>query len=273
MITVSTREGEALLPIRTDALITDSKIALDNVQVIPADLGWTEGDGRPLEPDLLPQINEDDACRLILTSGTTGAPRAVAVSHKLLANRMARHSSVFGNRLANCSRIYSDVPVSSSLGFQFLIYTLWRGGTAFFPGKDFESTLPVFEDYKVQCVVGSPGGFENLLRWFDVIHAYQSNIEVLLCAGDVLSRALSDRLRSRICSHLVTFYGSTEASMSASAHAHEIAGVPRAVGFVTPGVTIEVIDSSGAGAGKSRHMQRQAHVRYGSIADIALLDH
>ena len=246
MITVSTREGEVLLPIRTDALITDSKIVLDNVQVIPADLGWTEGDGRPLEPNLLPQIHEDDVCRLILTSGTTSAPRAVAISHKLLASRMARHSSVFGNRLANCSRIYSDVPVSSSLGFQFLIYTLWRGGTAFFPGKDFESTLPVFEDYKVQCVVGSPGGFENLLRWFDVIHAYQSNIEVLLCAGDVLSRALSDRLRSRICSHLVTFYGSTEASMSATAHAHEIAGVPRAVGFVTPGVTIEVIDSSGA---------------------------
>ena len=59
--------------------------------------------------------------------------------------------------------------MSSSLGFQFLIYALWRGGTAFFPGDNFENTLRAFEDYKVQCLVGSPGGFENLLRWFDVI--------------------------------------------------------------------------------------------------------
>src|SRR5262249_7763794 len=81
--------------------------------------------------------------------------------------------------------------------------------------------------------------------WFDVVPAYQSNIEVLVCAGDVLSRSLSDRLRSRICSHLIAAYGSTEASMSACAHAHEIADTPRAVGFVTPGVTIQIVDQSG----------------------------
>jgi acyl-CoA synthetase (AMP-forming)/AMP-acid ligase II len=246
MTTVSTREDEESLPINIDALIADTKLPFVTVgRIILADLGWTEGDGRPLEPHLLPEIHEDDLCRIILTSGTTSAPKAVAISHKLLAMRMARHLTVFGNRLGDCSRIYSDVPVSSSLGFQFLIYSLWRGGTAFFPGSDFESTLPVFEQYKVQCMVGSPGGFENMLRWFDVVPAYQSNIEVLLCAGDVLSRTLSDRLRSRICSHLVTFYGSTEASMSATAHAHEIAEVPRAVGFTTPGATIQIVDSAG----------------------------
>ena len=247
MTTVSIREDEGSMPIKFDLLIADSKLPIINMgRVMLADIGWTEGDGRPLEPHLLPQINDDDFCRIILTSGTTGASKAVAISHKMLAGRMSRHITVFGNRLGNCSRIYSDVPISSSLGFQFLIYTLCRGGTVFFPGKDFETTLPAFEQYNVQCVVGSPGGFENLLRWFDVVPAYQSNIEVLLCAGDVLSQTLSERLRSRICSHLVTFYGSTEASMSAVAHAHEISMIPRAVGFVTPDVTIQIVDPSGA---------------------------
>jgi len=246
MITLSLREGDVSLPFKIDALIADGKRAFADIgRVILADLSWTEGDARPLEPHLLPQTHEDDLCRLILTSGTSGAPKAVALSHKLLANRMARHAT-FGNRIANCSRTYSDVPVSSSLGFQFLIYTLSRGGTAFFPGENFASTLRVIEDYKVQCLVGSPGGFENLLRWFDTVPAYQSNIEVIFCGGDVLSRSLSDRLRSRICSHLVAAYGSTEASMSAVAHAHEIAKVPRAVGFVTPGVVIQIVDSADA---------------------------
>ena len=48
---------------------------------------------------------------------------------------------------------------------------LWRGGTIFFPGDDFGNTLRVIEDYRVQCLIGSPGGFENLLRWFDTVPA------------------------------------------------------------------------------------------------------
>ena len=247
MITVSLREGDGAIPLKVDAQIADPALLVAGMgRLIIADLGWAEGDGSPLEPHLLPQIHEDDLCRIILTSGTTNVPKAVGLSHRLVASRIARHPMVFGNRLGDCSRIYSDVPISSSLGFQFFIYTLWRGGLVFFPGNDFESTLTVLEQYKAQCVVGSPGGFENLLRWFDILPAYQSNIEVLLCAGDVLSRTLSDRLRYRICSHLVTFYGSTEASMSAVAHAHEIADTPRGVGFVTPGVIVEIVDSSGA---------------------------
>ena len=246
MITVSMRDEDAIMPIRIDALIPDSKIPMTNTgRVILADLSWIEGDGHPLEPHLLPQTHENDLCRIILTSGTSSTPKAVAISHRLLSARIARHLTVFGNRLAECSRIYTDVPVSSSLGFQFLIYALSRGGTAFLPGRDFETTLPAFEQYKIQCVVGSPGGFENLLHWFDAVPTYQSNIEVMLCGGDVLSRALSDRLRSRICSHLVAAYGSTEASMSATAHAQEIADVPRAVGFVTPGVIVQIVNSSG----------------------------
>jgi acyl-CoA synthetase (AMP-forming)/AMP-acid ligase II len=77
------------------------------------------------------------------------------------------------------------------------------------------------------------------------VPAYQSGIEVVVTPGDVLSRALSDRVRARICSHVVVAYGSTEASMSATAHAHEAAAVPQAVGFVTPGVNIQIIDETG----------------------------
>jgi len=246
MIALSLRGVEVSLPFKVDALIADTRRpSPDVVPVLVVDLSWTEGDGRPLEPHLLPQTHEDDLCRLILTSGTSSTPKAVALSHKLLANRIARHTT-FGNRIANCSRIYSDVPISSSLGFQFLIATLSRGGMIVFPGEDFASTLRVMEDYKVQCLVGSPGGFENLLRWFETVPAYQSNLDVIFCAGDVLSRLLSERLRSRVCSHVVAVYGSTEASMSAVAHAHEIAEAPRAVGFVTPGVIIQIVDSSGA---------------------------
>lgn len=243
--TLSLRESALSIPIEVDALVTTNPQPPQTPgRAILADLSWLEGDGVPLEPHLLPQVREDDLCRIILTSGTTSESKAVALSHKILAARVNRHLTVFGSRLGNFSRTFCDIPLSSSLGFQFVIYSLWRGGTVFFGGDDFPSALRVFEDQKVQCVVGSPGGFETLLRCFESIPNYQSGFETLLCAGDVLSRSLSNRLRARLCSKLVSVYGSTEASMTATAHAHEIADLPRAVGFVNPGIDLQIVDDA-----------------------------
>jgi len=121
-------------------------------------------------------------------SGTTGTPKAVPISHRLLIDRMSRHGTVFGSRLANCGRIYSDAPISSVLGFQFLIHTLWRGGTYFLPGDSFDNTLQAIERYKVQAIMAPPSGLELLWRWFDRMPAYQSNIETIIAAVIFLLR-------------------------------------------------------------------------------------
>jgi acyl-CoA synthetase (AMP-forming)/AMP-acid ligase II len=245
MITLSLPETNVEIPIRADALITNTSGVLPHVgSVVRADLSWMEGEGRPLDAHLLPSTHEDDYCRIVLSSTAGGNLQAIAISHKLLTARINHSLIVSGSRLANCSRIYSDFALASALGFQFLIYTLWRGGTAFFPGDNFPNTLRGIEDYKVQCLAGSPQGLEHLLRWFDTVPSYQSSIEVLFCAGDVLPPPLSLQLRSRICSHLVTAYTTGEAGISAAAGAHEVADVPGAVGFATPGVTIQVVDAS-----------------------------
>jgi acyl-CoA synthetase (AMP-forming)/AMP-acid ligase II len=246
MAAVSLRENDAAPPIGIDAVIVDKDAAgaAAPSRVIAADPSWIEGDGVPLETHSGQHDDETALCRIILTSGTSNVPKAVPLSHELLARRMARHVH-FGNRLANCSRIYCDIPYSSSLGFQSIIHTLSRGGLAMFAGEDFASTLCAIQDYKIQCLISSPGGLENWLRLVDEKPSYQSDIEVLVSAGDVLSPSLSQRVRSRICSHLVSIYGSTECSMTAVANGHEIDHEPRAVGFVAPGVAVEIVDSEG----------------------------
>src|SRR5262249_30788993 len=210
--------------------------------VILANLSWTEGDGIPVDA---PPVRPDDLCRVILTSGTTGEPKGVPISHRLLADRIARHTTVFGARAANCQRIYSDMPITTSLGYQFLLATLWRGGTYFLPGESFASTLTAMEQYQTQCVVAPPSGLELLLKWFEVTPAYQSNLQVVISGGDLLSQALSRRVRARMCAHLVSAYGSTEASMTASAPAHEIEHMAGAVGYLMPGVRAQIVDRDG----------------------------
>ena len=240
MASVSAR-GAARLPV--DGFITDKALPAGVTnRVILANMSWTEGDGIPVDA---PPVRPEDLCRVILTSGTTGEPKGVPISHRLLADRVARHTTVFGARVADCQRIYSDMPITTSLGFQFLLATLWRGGTYFLPGDSFASTLTAMEQYKTQCVVAPPSGLELLLKWFEATPAYQSNIQVVISGGDLLSEALSRRVRMRMCSHLVSVYGSTEASITASAPAHEIDRVAGAVGYLTPGVRAQIVDRDG----------------------------
>ncbi len=235
--------GAARLPLPVDGFITDKTLPAGVVdRLILADVSWTEGDGIPVDA---PPVRPDDLCRVILTSGTTGEPKGVPISHRLLADRISRHTTVFGARVADCRRIYSDMPITTSLGFQFLLATLWRGGTYFLPGDSFASTLTAMEQYRAQCVLAPPSGLELLLKWFEVTTAYQSNIQVVISGGDLLSQALSQRVRMRMCSHLVSAYGSTEASITASAAAHEIDRMAGAVGYLTPGVRAQIVDRDG----------------------------
>jgi acyl-CoA synthetase (AMP-forming)/AMP-acid ligase II len=242
MASVSARGGTRS-PLPIDGFITDKTLPIGVTdRVVLADMSWTEGDSIPVDA---PAVRPDDLCRVILTSGTTGEPKGVPISHRLLADRISRHTTVFGARVADCRRIYSDMPITTSLGFQFLLATLWRGGTYFLPGDSFASTLTAMEQYRAQCVLAPPSGLELLLKWFEVTPAYQSNIQVVISGGDLLSEALSRRVRMRMCSHLVSAYGSTEASITASAPAHEIDHMAGAVGYLTPGVRAQIVDREG----------------------------
>jgi acyl-CoA synthetase (AMP-forming)/AMP-acid ligase II len=242
MASVSVR-GPARMPFPIDAFITDKTLPAGITdRLILTDMSWTEGDGNPVDA---PAGRPDDLCRVILTSGTTGEPKGVPISHRLLADRIARHTTLYGARAADCRRIYSDMPITTSLGFQFLLATLWRGGTYFLPGDSFASTLTAIEQYQTQCVLAPPSGLELLLRWFEVTPAYQSNLQVVLTSGDILSQALSRRVRARLCSHLVSIYGSTETATTASAPAHQIDSTTGAVGYLAPGVRAQIVDHDG----------------------------
>ena len=245
MVTMSIPHNGIDTPVKVDALITTDKTPSPHgSQIFLADRSWIEGEGRPLDAHLVPRTHDDDLCRILLKPNASGELDAMAVTHRLLADRAACLPAALGNRFSACSRIYVNEHPASSPGFLFLIYALSRGGMALFPGDSFEQTLRALEEYKMQCVLSSPMGFENLMQWFDAIPSYQSDIEILVSADQVLSRSLSERLRSRICSHLVTFYGTDETGMFAAANAQEIAETPGAVGFVTPNASIEIVDAS-----------------------------
>jgi acyl-coenzyme A synthetase/AMP-(fatty) acid ligase len=243
IITLST--GGMLPPegLKIDAVIgTAAQAFAPDAPRLPLDESWIAGDGAPIELAPATPLEDDAICRIVLTSGTTGDPKAVALTHRQIMARNARFEYLFGSRLPTLSRIYMGLSLASSLGYYFLPYVLGRGGTLFFRGASIENALRMFEVFRVQAMLASPSALAQLVTSCDQNPLSEIHFDTILSSGGVLPRSLVERVRPRLCSHLVTAYGATETTISATAPAHRIAHIEGAVGFVAPGARIEIVD-------------------------------
>jgi long-chain acyl-CoA synthetase len=228
-----------------DCVITDAPAAIGswaNRPTVLADLGWTEGDGKPID-ERFASPGGDAIVRIVLTSGSTGVPKAVAISHAMERRGYGRYLYAFGAQFAECSRFFSDMGLGQMASFRLMVYVLSRGGTFFFPGASAMDSLQTFDLYKVQGLFASPGGLSGILSFYEANSAFRSGFSVITTAGGPLHRSLSERVRARLTSNLVFFYGTSETSAVAAAPAHMVAETPGAVGHVLPRVTVEIVDA------------------------------
>ena len=224
--------------------MTDTAFPYVAQRLIRADANWLAGDGTSPDPAKLPKTKPDDICRIILTSGTTGEAKAVALSHRMVADRIARHTTVTGSILAQC-RGPTAPGLTTSLGFQFLFYMLWRGGMIALPGLQVEPLIRAFVDFQIQNMITAPSGLATFLRIYEANRSLQHKLDMVMTGGSLLSPMLAERARTRISSNIVAAYGSTETSMVASAPAQTLARTPGAVGYVMPGMSVDVADPAG----------------------------
>jgi fatty-acyl-CoA synthase len=211
-------------------------------RVVTVDQGWISGAGKP--PANEPELDRHATARIILTSGTTGRAKAVALSHDIIVRRLQAFDVAFGNRIPTCTRTFVDVGIAANIGFLWGLYMLARGGTLFLRGRDAAETMQAFTLYQVQCMVASPGGMAEFLDYYEHSPAFSSPFEAILSVGSLLSKPLADRVRASLCSHLVSGYGATEGNPVAAAPAHHLGDLAGAVGYVAPGM---IVQSANAG--------------------------
>ena len=240
---VSLSAGVAKIPreVAVDAILADAVASASPVRTIRVDHHWTTGDGRTPSPHA-DDGEGTDIARIVLTSGTTGEPKGVALTHDMIARRLWAFTSAFGDRIPNCSRWFVDVGLSSNYGFQWIVWLLSRGGAVFLRGSDPAETMQAFELYKVQCMVAAPAGVAEFLELYEHSPTFSCPFEVILAGGSVTWKSLADRVRAHMCSHLVTSYGATEASPVAAGPSRQLSDIGGAVGYVAPGMTVEAVD-------------------------------
>jgi acyl-CoA synthetase (AMP-forming)/AMP-acid ligase II len=242
--TLSLRSPRPIAGINPDVIITDLPGRFPGgTTVLTVDKSWLAGDGAAAP--VAAHSNENDICRIILTSGSTGVAKGLAFSHRALASRIAHYTYSKGPRFAHCSRFYCDLGISTSPGFRYAISLLNRGGTIFFLGPEPEDILQTFDLHKIRGMATSPYSLGEYLKYFESDSAFEVSFDHIICQGAMLSPQLAQRTRARMCQNLYSSYGSTETTTVAFGPASVFERVPGAVGYIQPGVIVEAIDPSG----------------------------
>ena len=163
------------------------------------DLGVYETllEGQPEEIDW-PDFDENTACALCYTSGTTGDPKGVLYSNRAMVLHslfvaMARHSTFWQG-----SRILAVVPLFHANAWGLPYVAPLTGASLIFPGPrlDGPSVFDLMESEDVFCAYGVPTVWLGLLAEMDKRGGKPAALKEILSGGSSVPRSMIERFHN-----------------------------------------------------------------------------
>jgi feruloyl-CoA synthase len=217
--------------------------------------------GDPALAPLHTNLDPHDTCKYLLTSGSTGAPKAVTVSHANLAANAAQIRSTFD--ADHEAQIWPDgivmanhLPWGHSLGGNAVLHMLLHaGGTLWIdPGtptsEGLPATIATIKHVKPNYHITVPLGWTLLATALehdsDLAEALFANLRIMQYGGAALTQDVYARLQAQaraVTGEEITLaagYGATETAPTVcNVHwPNEIMGL---VGLPVPGLTLKLV--------------------------------
>jgi feruloyl-CoA synthase len=236
--------------------------------ISPGDGFGTQGEisldtlfGDPALAPIHTNLDPKDACKYLLTSGSTGAPKAVTVTHANLAINAAQIRSTFDT--AHEAEIWPDgivmanhLPWGHSLGGNAVLHMLLHAGGSLWidPGtptvEGLPATIATIKHVKPNYHLTVPLGWTLLASALeqdsDLATALFANLRIMQYGGAALTQDVYARLQDqavRVTCDEITLaagYGATETAPTVcNVHwPNEIMGL---VGLPVPGLTLKLV--------------------------------
>ncbi len=190
----------------------------------------------PAEAVALPQTDPDAPAYLLYTSGSTGHPKGVLVSHRALANLTAAQARVFG--IDADSRMLQFASLSFDASVWEIFSTLAAGGTLCVVSRDHalvgEELVDVLAERAITVCLLPPSVIASLpVRELPQLQTLVSGGEA--CRTELVEQWQPGR-------RFVNAYGPTECTVVITAAECE-PGRPASLGAVLPGGTAYVLDA------------------------------
>jgi len=206
----------------------------------------------PLNEEARTEPVEADAARqvaaLMYTSGTTGAPKGVMLSHRNLL--VAAKTSGILRNTGPADRIYGVLPMSHIVGYSILlIATLMHGATLHVVAKaDPAALAEAIAKEGITTLYGVPATYQRLLEYKSVkgISRLERGCLRMMCvAGAPLDLTLKRRMEDEFGIPLLNGYGITECSPGLSGVRESRPASDETVGPILPGVEHRIVDRDG----------------------------
>ncbi|MSQ48361.1 MAG: hypothetical protein EXR78_08280 [Deltaproteobacteria bacterium] len=183
---------------------------------------------------------DDDVALLLFTSGTTGTPKGVGLTHKnLRANLQALLVETW--EMTDGDRLLHALPPHHLHGLGLGIYgSLYVGNAVVFLERfDPAVVLRAFDPHRISIFMGVPTMYHRLL---DVdVQVSLSAMRVFTCGSAPLSPETFRRFQERFGFTIVERYGLTETAINTSNPLHG-PWKPGSVGPALPGVEVGIFD-------------------------------
>ena len=183
---------------------------------------------------------DEDLCRIEVTSGSTGAPKAISTTVAGFQQRLA--SQATAESLGVRGRVLVLPGISGGLGFRVVARVLSTGGTIVC-AESAREALQLAAAYQVDAIVASTQQVRDLTREQKRAPIPCPSVTALLFGGALPTRGLLSEARAWLCSRTIVHYGATETGPIASTPADLLMEEEGATGFPLPGATIEVVDA------------------------------
>ncbi|MBV8405924.1 MAG: AMP-binding protein [Gammaproteobacteria bacterium] len=221
----------------------------------PAEWAWRSGlaqlTGRPRgaegDAPVPAACGEDELAALMATSGSTGEPRLVKVSHgNLIANTEA---IIRSQRLGDGERAMLVLPVSYCFGASVLHTHLYAGGSVVFDARFMfpDKVLRAIAAYCCTSFAGVPTAYQILLRRSNLRSIPLPTLRRFLQAGGALATASIGQIREIVPqAEFFVMYGQTEATARIACLPPErLEDKPGSVGLPLDNLTVRIVDSGG----------------------------
>ena len=190
-------------------------------------------------------VKSDDVCNMQYTSGTTGFPKGVMLTH----NNIINNGKIIGDRMdiSTADRMMIQVPMFHCFGMVLSMTNLMTHGGTICPMPYFspKSSLACINNEKITCFNGVPTMFIAMFNHEDFAKTDFSYIRTGIMAGancpPELMRRAADEMNMK---EIISVYGQTEASPGCTMGEvnEDLDHRVDTVGSAFPGVECKIID-------------------------------
>ena len=197
-------------------------------------------------PERLATDPADQVAALIYTSGTSGAPKGVMLTHANLLF-IARNSCQMRHLRAS-DKVYGVLPLSHVYGLTAVLLATLRSGASLVltPRFDVEHLAHALAQGGITVMHGVPAMYAKLLDWsHEPGRTPQApTLRVAQSGGAPLDQALKDRFEATFKLTLNNGYGMTEASPSIAQTRLDAPRKDCSAGPPIPGIEVKLLDTA-----------------------------